>query len=251
MQMTDWLAIAGLVGTSAGFIVSILAIWLSVLFYTRAQQAEKQAAVLLTKLNQQSDNIKTINQAIIDRLLTTVTHIAETSTLLRAPQEQQSALQEAIKILAITRTETPATSSQGGEISGHGLPFLRDPFTKTDLENESVSILVVTFIYVGCGNNYAQFALPFEKHYDASNPFLRETLEFLDRSHEAYYRIRGMLKEVETQKPEVIQRLPLYQQAIAADRRLSPFIRNAAEAIAEKQRFMLQVEQQALEAAAN
>jgi hypothetical protein len=150
-----------------------------------------------------------------------VTHIAETSTLLRAPQEQPSALQEAIKILAITRTETPITSSQGGEIFGHGLPFLRDPFTKTDLENESVFILVVTFIYVvGCGNNYAQFALSFEKHYDAANPFIRQTLEFLDRSHEAYYRIRGMLREVEIQKPEVIQRLPLYQQAIATDRRL-------------------------------
>jgi hypothetical protein len=212
-------------------------------FYNRAQLAEKQSAILLTKLDQQSDNIKTINQAIIERLLTTVTHIAENTALLRAPQEQKTALQEAIKVLALDRTDTPSTSSQGEEqISGHGLPFLRDPFTKTDLENEYVSTLIITFIYVGCGNNYAQFALPFEKHYDATNPFIRETLEFLDRSNDGYYRIRGILKQMETTKPEVIQRNPLYQQAIASDRRLSPFIRNAAQAIAEKQRLMLEVE---------
>jgi hypothetical protein len=241
VQIDQWLAIAGLIGAVVGIIVSGIAIWLSIVFYREAQKAATQTNVLLTKVEQQSDNIKTINHAIIERLLTTVTHIAENSTISNAPEDQKSAVEEALKILTYNHPISSIAKSDAIpelKISGHGLPNLSDPFTQADLENEYINVMVNMFVYAGCSNNYAQFALPFSNYYDATNTFIRETLDFLDRSHTEYFRIRGVLIELEKSKPEVIRRSTIYQNAINADRRLSAFVRNASDAIADKKRMI-------------
>jgi hypothetical protein len=249
--------VISLVSLIVGAALSVIAIWLSIHFFTKSKESETETASLLTQIKEQTSQLANINDKLFGRALNALSHIAKEKTTSGSDAEQiAAAVHSKVKAL-IPEPQTVAGESvlegprsqddtwgyedQGNSIAQHHLPGLPDPLTLADLNKRYFQTLVVQFNLYGWANNYAQQAL-----FVFTDPVLvNETINNLNQSAAWYRMFEQEIERLKAEKSDVVSSLPAAaQQYEATKARLKGLIRDHTEYL----KFQADVERRMREA---
>jgi len=169
--------IASIVASVASTILAIVAIGLSVLFYTQGKNSEVRVQMALEGIRAQTDALQKLTGRWMDRLTKYVTTPHEPMV------ETQSQLLLAIKELPkdiVSQLLVPSAQSQ-----------------QPELLRECVSGYCALYYYTAIANYWAQFCLPPFEQFEDNSSYSEFIKNAVDQSYKDFQLLAGILERVD------------------------------------------------------
>lgn len=160
------LEITSIISGIVGVILSLVAIWLSLYFYTQAKGSEARVENALTGIKAQTEALKALNGRQLDRLTKYAT----------APREEHP---HAAQLLADTMRDIPniVLRLMPAPNGSTGQPAPHSPS-----RSELVHLYLALWNYIGSTNVWSSFSLPHPQTFDDQDNFHRLVKRVIDRS---------------------------------------------------------------------
>ncbi|MBY0225627.1 MAG: hypothetical protein K2Q28_07470 [Hyphomicrobium sp.] len=175
------LEIFGVISSALSITLSVIAIWLSLHFYERSKESEKQLSNSLAKIDAQTEALQKVNAKWMDRLTKYVT----TDT----PAQPDPYFAQVVAVL----TELPNAIT-----TRMAKPDVND--AQSQLVDELLSSYIAIYHYAALTNFWAQFYLPSAAEYDAENSFHGLTKRVVDSSFQDFNHIAKLLQQADQKR---------------------------------------------------
>ena len=184
--------VLGIVSNSVSLVVGLLAIALSVYFYTQAKNTEKSVAITLEGIKAQTETLQKISGRSLDRLTKYVTN--------PRPHEEQY-----IQIIAELKN----------------LPFsilsgIRTPDIQPDFEKDKnlVVCYVALYYYTGLANYWVQQGLPPIEKFEENPEYSKLVKQLVDMSYTDFSSMTELLQQIDATWVEKTGMAHLLEEAI-------------------------------------
>lgn len=194
-----------LIAAAMTLVLGPFAIWLSVTFYHKATDAERETAKALEAIKAQTGTLERLTGKWMDRLTRYVT----------GPRPAD----ESLTLLVTTLAQLPT----------HLLAQLQTPGTaRSDvraLTDELVNTYIAIYYYVGIANVLAQGLLPDESDFDDANELHSGLQRLVDMSAQDFTYMAGILERIELPRLDASPYKHLLDEAVSEWR---PLVQNTA-----------------------
>lgn len=215
-------------------LVGLIAFGVSLYFYNKARDAEVRVTELLSQISNETQAMQNITRTYTARLLKTVSDIAEKRSAeeLKLNMEPVNIFLRFTELFQSKSQISQVTAGSSNLISGHKIPRLADPLSAEVLQQEVITIVSILYIYVGCANYYAQWALPSQDRFDPSNSFHTHTANFLNESAAAFANCHNLLLEIQKALPIPTEANVQFRSLREADAAIKDRVRTAGQTFA-------------------
>jgi hypothetical protein len=206
----DWLLV---INTSVGLMalgLGALAIWLSLYFYSKAKDAEKETAKTLEAIKAQSDALQKLTGRWMDRF---TRHAVE-------PRPADEGLMQLVQVVA----SLPTT------ILAHLQVRTPDPSSQEPLLKEIVDAYVGLYYYTALANVLGQGVLPQEAEFDPTDPAHAGIQALVDRTASDFTHMAKLLGSVDQTRLRASSLQHLLDEAMKQWRPLVRFTSQVFEA---------------------
>ena len=165
--------------------ISVIAIFLSIIFYLAGRKTEISVSTSLAKIETQTDALQKLSGKQIDKLMK---HAFEGNS--------QGANNDAMMQMMSTLSQIPL----------HITTILRQP-TENPNSDESILLYSALYFYTAQTNYWSQFYLPKAQFFDPENENDALIKRVVDLSHEDFTKVANWLNQCD---PEKLKNNPLY-----------------------------------------
>ncbi len=187
-------ALWGIGASIASIILAVVAVILSVYFYTQAKNSEKEVTKSLSKIEAQADTLSKITGKQLDRL---TKHATE-----RRTSENDPDIRAFIDLATSMTQGLTQTSQEQVSQPQHN-------------RNETLKYTIGSLYYCSTTNYYALMSLPEAALYDENNDFHATTKRLLDLTKSDVIFLTNHLKDVTQEEIEQSGMKALYDEAIS------------------------------------
>jgi hypothetical protein len=197
--------VASIVSCITGLVVGILAIALSIYFYTQNKNVEAAFQTALEGIRVQTDSLQKLTGRWMDRLTKYVT--TPQSPRIESQNQLLNAIKDLPKDIA-SQLPVPGQSSQ---------------------EKELLSAYCALYYYTAVANYWAQFMLPPLDEFDRNREYAQHVKETVDRSCSDFYTMAGILSKID---PTLLSSVPLKSLADKAAAEYQGVVRDSTSVYA-------------------
>lgn len=176
--------LVNLIGGIASLSLSVIAMWLSLYFYNKSKETEKDTAEALAAIKAQTETLQKIIGRQTDRLTKFATESNPNNFI------------EVVSILKEISTNIP-----------NKVDLPHDKGEVEQLTQETINGYIGMYFYTAYANFWAQGFLPKMTDYDDSLEFHRAIRDAIDGSHKDFLLLQGIIKNVHVTR---IKASPLY-----------------------------------------
>lgn len=196
----------------ASMILAIVAIMMSIYFYTQSKNVETSVLSSLESIKSQTDTLQKLSGKWMDRLTKYVTDS-------HPNEEIYLHLFAALKDLPtniVSQLRVPNNKEE-----------------KDELVDQLVSSYVALYYYTGLTNYWAQLSLPPLEHYDDNPDFSSLVKNIVDTSYKDFFMIENILNKIDTGVVETCSTAYLIEDAIKVWR---PRVMDSTESYAQREK---------------
>lgn len=175
-NIMEYPELIGLISSIASLILAVIAIWLSLWFYSKSKESEARIQDILVRISSETSSLQRLAGGWIQNLTEYATN--------RNPANEAM------------RTALNFVQERGAHVAEQGARELESAKRLEQYTNEMISLYIICYYYASLSNFFAVACLPKKIDYDSSNSFHVVAKNASDSSVVDFYLFQNIVSKI-------------------------------------------------------